>query len=109
MDPITPLVASVPALVYDALGPALSLAITASGLNQLDDLAGALRRPLQFDIAQWVVQQLNSVGVVPLAFAFLVVAQLAFLLGRRAARKQQKVYILDFGVHKPDSRFVALL
>lgn len=92
------------AILSDAIAPALSLAITISGLHHSDGTASKLETFHQMIASAAPVQQLNRSGALCLALAVLVVAQLAFFLGRRSARKQQKVYILDFGVHKPDSR-----
>lgn len=108
MEAVTYLVGTTSSVLYQALAPAMSMAITVSGLHQLapalDEFTSALSSPLTQDLEQWALHQLDCISPVSLGLAIILFAQCAFWLGRLTARRKQKVYILDFGVHKPDSR-----
>lgn len=98
-------IATASGVAYEILAPAFSLAFTVTGLRQLDKLTGALKLPFEFDGLDSLVEGLgNGSSIVTLALIVFAVALLAFTFGRRSAKKQQTVYILDFGVHKPDVR-----
>lgn len=84
----------------DLLSPVFAASLTLSGLKQLDDISNKLGDST-WQCRLWEPLTFKVHPVLLLVAAFVLASLLRLL---RPAKKHELVYVLDFSVHKPESR-----